>query len=64
MDFLTMLQMGKHGFYVWSAYGLVWLCLLFCVCWPIWQEKKYRKYYIKQKKREKELAEAESDFLK
>ncbi|MBR7888663.1 heme exporter protein CcmD [Marinomonas sp. A79] len=45
MDFLLM---GKHGFYVWSAYGISLLVLM----WLVWQTlSARRKTYTRLQKR-------------
>jgi heme exporter protein D len=38
-SFSEFLQMGRHGFYVWSTYGISTIILL-AIAWQTWQQKK------------------------
>ena len=41
-SFSDFLQMGRHGFYVWSTYGISG-AILFAIAWQSWQQKKQVK---------------------
>jgi heme exporter protein D len=38
-SFSDFLQMGRHGFYVWTAYGISAVSLL-AIAWQTWQQKR------------------------
>lgn len=48
--------MGKHGFYVWLAYGLSALVVLWNVLQPIMQRRRLIKQQAQQLRREKKHA--------
>lgn len=50
------LAMGKHGFYVWLAYGLSALVVLWNVLQPIMQRRRLIKQQAQQLRREKKHA--------
>lgn len=50
------LAMGKHGFYVWLAYGLSALVVLWNVLQPIMQRRRLIKQQVQQLRREKKHA--------
>lgn len=59
MEFDTLsafLAMGKHGAYVWSAYGLSALIIGLNILWPIWAKKRLVRDIKNQQKREKQHA--------
>lgn len=59
MEFDTIsafLAMGKHGFYVWLAYGLSAIIISLSVVLPIWQKKRLIRQIQQQQKREKQHA--------
>lgn len=52
-EFFTM---GKHGFYVWLAYGLTALVILWNVLQPVLQRRRLLKQHAQQQRREKNHA--------
>lgn len=50
------LAMGKHGFYVWLAYGLAALVVLWNVLQPMLQRRRLLKQQAQQLRREKKHA--------
>lgn len=59
MEFDTLsafLAMGKHGFYVWLAYGLSALIIALNILIPLWQKKRLIHQLKQQQKREKQHA--------
>ncbi|MBV1880653.1 MAG: heme exporter protein CcmD [Pseudomonadales bacterium] len=48
----NFLQMGQHGLYVWSAYGVTALVLLVCLWYPIKRRKVLTQEYVKRMERE------------
>lgn len=55
-SFADFLAMGKHGFYVWLAYGLAALVVLWNVLQPILQRRRLFKLQAQQLRREKKNA--------
>ena len=51
-SFSDFLQMGNHGLYVWSAYGLTTVVLLASLWYPIKRRKDLTRDYIRRTKRE------------
>ncbi len=47
------IAMGRHGYYVWLAYGLTALVIAANVLQPIWQRRTLLKMYAQQQRREK-----------
>lgn len=39
-SFSDFIQMGRHGIYVWSTYGISAVGL-FVIAWQTWQQKKH-----------------------
>ncbi|KFF83579.1 heme exporter protein CcmD [Pseudomonas syringae] len=48
-DFLAM---GRHGVFVWSAYGLCLVVLLVNVALPLWARQRFLKQQARRLKRE------------
>jgi len=40
-DFVTFLQMGGHGLYVWLAYGIAWAVLIVLATRPILARRRF-----------------------
>lgn len=55
-SFAEFLAMGKHGFYVWLAYGLAALVVLWNVLQPMLQRRRLLKQQAQQLRREKKHA--------
>lgn len=55
-NFSEFLAMGKHGFYVWSAWGVVFFCVVFAVFYVRHERKnllkKIQQTELRQKSRE------------
>lgn len=52
----AFLAMGKHGFYVWLAYGLTTLIIVVNVLLPLWKKKQLIRQLKNQQKRETQHA--------
>ena len=51
MNLETFFAMGGYAFYVWTAYGVTFLVLLFNILWPVLQHKQLlRQLALKQKR--------------
>lgn len=51
-SFADFLAMGKHAPYVWSAYGITFLIVLWNVCQPIFMRQRLLKEQKAAMKRE------------
>ena len=40
-DFVTFLQMGGHGLYVWLAYGIAWAVLIVLATRPVLARRRF-----------------------
>ena len=49
IDFITM---GKHGIYVWSAYGLAFIVIAWNIIIPVFQKKQFWLEQQRRKQRE------------
>ena len=54
-----LLQMGKHGFYVWWTYGVSVLTLLFLGLYPL-RKNSYLKQQLRQQMRREALHSQQS----
>ena len=50
-DVSAFLQMGKHGFYVWLCYGVVFFIILLLALCPSWELRQLKKQYVAAQKR-------------
>ena len=55
-SFAEFIAMGKHGFYVWLAYGLTALVIVWNVLQPVLQRRRLLKQQAQQLRREKKHA--------
>lgn len=55
-SFAAFIAMGKHGFYVWLAYGLTALVIIWNVLQPVLQRRRLLKQQAQQLRREKKHA--------
>ncbi|MFT2110284.1 heme exporter protein CcmD [Marinomonas sp. 2405UD68-3] len=53
-SFSEFLQMGRHGFYVWSTYGISTLFLVAIALQTWHQQKKMKKQLVKRFMREQD----------
>ncbi|GAB0062553.1 heme exporter protein CcmD [Pseudomonas syringae] len=51
-SFSDFLAMGRHGVFVWSAYGLCLVVLLVNVALPLWAWQRFMKQQARRLKRE------------
>ncbi|MDC3741039.1 heme exporter protein CcmD [Pseudomonas syringae pv. syringae] len=51
-SFSDLLAMGRHGVFVWSAYGLCLVVLLVNVALPVWARQRFMKQQARRLKRE------------
>lgn len=51
-SFSDFLAMGRHGVFVWSAYGLCLVVLLINVTLPLWARQRFMKQQARRLKRE------------
>ncbi|MBI6818181.1 heme exporter protein CcmD [Pseudomonas syringae] len=51
-SFSDFLAMGRHGVFVWSAYGLCLVVLLVNVASPLWARQRFLKQQARRLKRE------------
>ncbi|MGS2724511.1 heme exporter protein CcmD [Porticoccus sp. GXU_MW_L64] len=51
-SFSDFLAMGRHGVYVWSAYGIALVILLATVIAPLQRRKALRKAILRQMRRD------------
>ncbi|WP_024647429.1 heme exporter protein CcmD [Pseudomonas syringae] len=51
-SFSDFIAMGRHGLFVWSAYGLCALVLLINVALPVLARRRYLKQQAQRLKRE------------
>jgi heme exporter protein D len=51
-SFSDFLAMGRHGVFVWSAYGLCLVVLLINVALPLWARHRFMKQQARRLKRE------------
>ncbi|MCF9001074.1 MULTISPECIES: heme exporter protein CcmD [Pseudomonas] len=51
-SFSDFLAMGRHGLFVWSAYGLCLVVLLINVVLPLWARQRFLKQQARRLKRE------------
>lgn len=54
-SFAAFMQMGKHGFYVWTAYGIALLVLALTFVEPVLTRKRLVRQLKQQQKREQTL---------
>ena len=51
-SFAEFLSMGRHGVYVWSAYGLCLLVLIINVVGPLLARRRYLQHEARRLRRE------------
>ncbi|MBL4868378.1 MAG: heme exporter protein CcmD [Pseudomonadales bacterium] len=56
-NFSDFVQMGSHGSYVWSAYGVTAVVLLASLGYPIKRRRNLAKEYARRVKRESTITQ-------
>ena len=59
-SFSDFIAMGGHGLYVWLAYGIALVVVLFNIVSPILRKQQFMAEYQRRLKRERKLAERQS----
>lgn len=59
-SFAAFIEMGGHGLYVWLAYSIALVVVLYNVISPILRKKQFITEYQRRLRREKQLAERQA----
>ena len=62
--FADFIAMGRHGVFVWSAYGIALAIMVFMVVMPLQHGKAVRNNIQRQMRRDVAIAEAEQNQIK